>query len=143
MLTGFVKTLDDRQFDRAKTFSRDFPTHYQGRIEKFQDYLKAHESGGLHTSEAREAKDRILHEWDDNSYRVGYELYTTHPDDVEGVAARLRDYLQQHPDGRHVAPAKEFLSWWDKVTVPGNYKVTVLRGEFDTDGRQNTLWRWP
>jgi GTPase SAR1 family protein len=132
LLTGFVKTLDDRQFDRARQFSRDFPTHYQARIEKYQDYLSHHEGGGLHTSEAREAKDRILREWDDDSYRVAYDLYNAHPDDVEGVAARLRDYVQQHPDGRHVAPAREFLAWWDKVTVPGKYQVTLLRGQFDT-----------
>ena len=131
LLAGFVKTLDDRQFDRARQFSREFPTNYQARIEKYQDYLNQHQGGGLHTSEAREAKDRILREWDDDSYRVAHDLYTSHPDDVEGVAARLRDYLQQHPDGRHVAPAREFLAWWDKVTVPGQYKVTLLRGEFD------------
>jgi GTPase SAR1 family protein len=133
LLAGFVKTLDDRQFDRARQFSRDFPTHYQARIEKYQDYLNQHQGGGLHTSEAREAKDRILRDWDDDSYRVAHDLYTNHPDDVEGVAARLRDYLQQHPDGRHVAPSKEFLAWWDKVTVPGKYQVTVLRGEFDKE----------
>ena len=133
LLAGFSKTLDDRQIARAKTFSRDFPTHYQARIEKYQDYLKAHEAGGLHTSEAREAKDRILREWDDDSYRVGYDLYTNHPDDVEGVAARLREYIQQHPEGVHLASAKEYLAWWDKVTVPGNYKVTLLRGEFDRE----------
>jgi GTPase SAR1 family protein len=133
LLAGFVKTLDDRQFDRARAFSREFPTHYQARIEKYQDYLKSHEGGGLHTSEAREAKDRILRDWDDDAYRVAYDLLTAHADDVEGVAARLRDYLQQHPDGRHVAPSKEFLAWWDKVTVPGQYKVTALRGEFDPE----------
>ncbi len=131
LLAGFVKTVDDRQFERARQFSRDFPTSYQARIEKYQDYLKSHESGGLHTSEAREAKDRILREWDDDAYRVAHDLYTNHPDDVEGVAARLRDYLQGHPDGRHAAAAREFLAWWDKVTVPGQYKITLLRGEFD------------
>jgi GTPase SAR1 family protein len=133
LLAGYVKTLDDRQFDRARAFSRDFPTHYQARIEKYGDYLKSHEAGGIHTSEAREAKDRILREWDNDAYRVGYDLYTNHPDDVEGVAARLRDYLQQHPEGGHVAAAKDYLAWWDKVTVPGNYKVTLLRGEFDPE----------
>jgi len=137
LVAGFTKTLDDRQFDRAKTFSHEFSTHYQARIEKYQDYLKAHEGGGLHTSEAREAKDRILREWDDDSYRVAHDLYTNHPDDVEAVAARLREYVQQHPEGRHLAAAKEYLAWWDKVTVPGNYKVTLLRGEFD---RQIGKW---
>jgi len=131
LLAGFVKTLDDRRFERARAFSREFPALYQARVEKYQDYLKAHEGGGLHTSEAREARDRVVRDWDDDTYRVASDLYNAHPDDVEGVAARLRDYLQQHPDGRHVAPAREFLAWWDKVTVPGHYKVTLLRGEFD------------
>ena len=54
-----------------------------------------------------------------------------HPDDVAEVARRLRDYLRDHPDGRYAADAQRYLDWWDKVSVPGHYRVTLRRGEVE------------
>ena len=54
-----------------------------------------------------------------------------HPDDVAEVARRLRDYLRDHPDGRYAADAQHYLDWWDKVSVPGQYRVTLRRGEVE------------
>jgi len=45
------------------------------------------------------------------------------------VAQRLRDYLRDHPDGRYAADAERYQEWWDKVSVPGQYRVTLRRGE--------------
>ena len=47
------------------------------------------------------------------------------------VARRLRDYLRDHPDGRYAADAQRYLDWWDKVSVPGQYRVTLRRGEVE------------
>src|SRR5262249_26925970 len=44
---------------------------------------------------------------------------------------KLRDYLRDHPDGRFAVDAKAYLDWWDKVSVPGNYRVTLRRGEVE------------
>ena len=54
-----------------------------------------------------------------------------HPDDVAEIARRLRDYLRDHPDGRFAADARSYLEWWDKVSVPGEYRVTLRRGEVE------------
>ena len=107
------------------------PTQFATRIERYQDYLKAHQTGGRYISEAIEAKDRILHEWDTYAYRQAYDHAISHPDDVAEVARRLREYLRDQPDGRHTGDAKHYLDWWDKVSVPGHYRVTLRRGEVE------------
>ena len=49
------------------------------------------------------------------------------------VARRLRDYLSDHRDGRTRATPSNYLDWWDKVSVPGEYRVTLRRGEVEPD----------
>ncbi len=127
----YVRKLDERDIDRARQYSKQYPTHFATRIERYQDYLKAHQAGGRYISEATEAKDGILREWDNYAYRLAYDHLQAHPDDVAEVSRRLRDYLREHRDGRYVADARRFLDWWDKVSVPGEYRVTLRRGEVE------------
>ncbi|AMV35931.1 TRAFAC clade GTPase domain-containing protein [Planctomyces sp. SH-PL62] len=128
-LDDYVRRLDERDIARAREYSQRQPTSFETRIEKYQDYLKAHQTGGLFISEAIEARDKILREWDAYSYRQAYDHATAHPDDVAEVARRLRDYLRDHPDGRFASTSKTYLDWWDKVSVPHGYRVTLRRGE--------------
>ena len=130
-LDEYVHKLDLRDIERARDYSRRNPTSFALRIERFQDYLKSHQTGGQFISEAIEAKDRILREWDSYAYRQAYDHSLAHPDDVAEVARRLRDYLRDHSDGRFVADAKNYLEWWDKVSVSGEYRVTLRRGEVE------------
>ena len=105
---------------------------------------RRHQAGGRFISEAIEARDRILREWDTYAYRQAYDHCVAHPDDVAEVARRLRDYLRDHPDGRYRrATPRHYLDWWDKVSVPGDYRVTLRRGEVEPDGRQVPLRRRP
>jgi GTPase SAR1 family protein len=130
-LDEYLKRLDDRDIEQAREFSRRFRTHFASRIERYQEYLKAHETGGNYISEAMEAKDRILREWDDYEYRQAYDYAAAHGDDVAETARRLRDYLRDQPEGRYAAEAQRYLDWWDKVSVPGQYRVTLRRGEVE------------
>ena len=132
-LEGYVRKLDERDIERARQYSRQYPTNFATRIERFQEYLKAHEGGGRFISEATEAKDRVLREWDTYAYRLAFDQLQAHPDDVAEVAHRLRDYLRDHRDGRFARDAQRYLDWWDKVSVPGEYKVTLRRGEVDPE----------
>ncbi len=132
LLDDFVKTLDDRDIDKARDFSKQNPTDFVRRIDRYNDYLKDHKNGGLHISEATEAKDRILRAWDLDTYRRAYDHLAAHPSDIAEVARQLRDYLAQHPEGRRVAEARRYLEWWDKVSVPGDYHVTLRSGTFDS-----------
>ena len=71
LLDDLVKTLDDRDIEKARDFSRRSPTEFAKRIDRYGDYLKAHANGGRHISEAIEAKDRILRAWDDRHLPAG------------------------------------------------------------------------
>jgi hypothetical protein len=130
-LDGYIAGIDERDIERARAFSRKNPTSFALRVERYQDYLKAHRGGGGYLGEAAEAKERILAEWDTHAYRSAYDYSLAHPDDVAEVARRLREYQRDHPSGRFVADAKGYLDWWDKVTVPGKYRVTLRRGEVE------------
>jgi hypothetical protein len=132
-LRGYAARLDERDIERARLYSRQHPNNFAARIERYQDYLKAHQAGGRYISEATEAKDLVLREWDTYAYRQAYDHLAAHPDDVSEVARRLREYLRVHPDGRHTRDAEAYLAWWDKVSVPGEYKVTLRRGEVEPD----------
>ena len=131
LLDDLVKTLDDRDIDKAREFSRRSPTDFARRIDRYGEYLKAHAKGGRYISEATEAKDKILRAWDTDTYRRAYDHLVAHPNDVGEVARQLRDYLAQHPEGRRVPEAKRYLEWWDKISSTGEYKVTLRRGTFE------------
>ena len=130
LLDGFVRTLDDRDIDKARDFSKRNPTEFARRIDRYNDYLQAHKAGGRYISEATEAKDQVLRGWDTDTYRRAYDHLLAHPNDIAEVARQLRDYLTQHPEGRRVAEARRYLAWWDKVSVPNDYRVTVRSGTF-------------
>jgi hypothetical protein len=130
-LQGYVRKRDERDIERARDYSRQYPTHFATRIERYQDYLRSHQAGGRFISEATEAKDQILRTWDVYTYRLAYDHLLAHPDDVAEVARRLREYLRVHPDGRYTRDAQAYLDWWDRVSAPGDYRVTLRRGTFD------------
>ena len=130
-LDGYVKALDARDIDRARQYAKQYPTNFPTRIERYQDYLRAHQTGGHYISEAVDAKDKILREWDSYTYRLAYDHLIAHPDDIAEVAKRLRDYARDHRDGRFAADARRYLAWWDKVSVPSDYHVKIRRGTFD------------
>ncbi len=130
-LESYVERLDEHDIERAREYSRQNPTQFALRIERFQEYLKQHQAGGRHLSEAIEAKDQILRQWDTYSFRQAYDYSIAHPDDVAEVARRVRDYLRDQPDGRYASDAHQYLDWWDKVSVPGEYRVTLKRGEVE------------
>ncbi len=130
-LARYLERQDTADIERARAFSRQSPDQYAARIERYGEYLKAHQTGGRHISEAMEARDRILAEWDSRSYRNAHDHAQANPDDFAGIARRLRDYQRDHADGRYAAAATAYLDWWDKVSVARPYKVSLRRGEVE------------
>ncbi len=130
-LDDYLRRLDEQDITKARDYSRQYPSRFAARMERYQDYLKAHQTGGRFLGEAIEARDRILGEWDIYAYRQAFDHLAAHPDDVAEVARRLRDYQRDHPDGRFASVTKKYLDWWEKVSVPGQYRITLRRGEVE------------
>ena len=127
-----VVKLDERDIEKARQFSRQHPgRNFAARIARFQGYLEAHKGGGKFVREAMEARDRIGREWDAYDYRLAYDHAIAHPDDVAEVARRMRAYLADHADGRYGADAKRYVAWFERVTTPQEYRVTLKRGEVE------------
>ncbi len=131
LVTDVSARIDDRDIEAARDYSRKYPTNFATRLERYQEYLKTHASGGKYLSEAMDAKSKILEEWDVHAYRLAYDHLVAHPDDITEVARLLREYLRDHGDGQYSKAAREFVAWWDKVHQPQTYKLTLRRGDFD------------
>ena len=130
-LEMYLKRLDEHDIDQARDFSRKNPTQFASRIERFR-ILENHEAGGRFVSEAIEAKDHILREWDYYAYRQAY-------DHCAGSSRRCRrrspsgcaTICATTPMADYAAEAQHYQDWWDKVSVPGQYRVTLRRGEVE------------
>src|SRR5262249_4874101 len=81
-LDAYLKRQDENDIEKARDYSRRYPGQFAARIERYQEYLKAHQAGGRYLSEAIEAKDRVLREWDTYAYRQAHDHLLAHPDDV-------------------------------------------------------------
>lgn len=123
--------IDEADIQKARDFSRSFPTNFPARLRKYEDYLAAHQEGGKFVREALQAVESIERDRERYAYRQAYDHALSHPNDVAEIAGRLRSYLDTHPAGRHVAAARDYLAWWDKITRPGEYRVVLQRGEVE------------
>ena len=132
LIDEWVHALDDREFGRAVEFDRAHPTNFAARLERYREYLESHENGGRHIAEARSALDRIEADQDAYLYRQAYDQYVAHPDDVPVIAARLRGYLDASPAGRFANAARRYVAWWEKISVPRDYRVTLRRGRVES-----------
>ena len=130
-LEMYLKRLDEHDIDQARDFSRKNPD----AVRQPDRTVPGLPEGPRGRRAVRQRGDRgqgpILREWDVYAYRQAYDHFQAHPDDVAEVAQRLRDYLRDHADGRYAADAERYQEWWDKISVPGQYRVTLRRGEVE------------
>ncbi len=131
MLDDLVARLDARDIARARDYSREHPSHFQVRIDRYREYLDVHRDGGRYVGEAAAAIAAVERQRDSYQYRLAHDHLRSHPDDLAEVARRFRDYLAANPNGRFVADARRYLDWWSRVERPGTYKVTLRRGAVD------------
>jgi hypothetical protein len=129
----FVRRLDEADIQKPRQLSKDQPTNFAARRQRYQEYLRNHVSGGRFVGEAQAAIEAIDRERDDYLYRLAYDHFTAHPDDVQTVAQKLKTYLDANPEGRHAKDAKAFVSWWEKTSSTSEYKVVLRRGEVESD----------
>jgi hypothetical protein len=128
---AYAGRLDRNDIGKAREYDRLHPTFFQNRIDRYQAYLDAHGGGGKYVREALEAKDRVRREWDTYAYRQAYDHLAAHPNDVAEVARRFREYQRAHKGGRYARDAENYLAWWERVSTPHEYRVTLKRGEVE------------
>ncbi len=126
---GYLRRMDDRDFETARDYSTRFPQNFYTRKQKYQQYLDRH-PGGVHVSEVQVALTRIAGEWDRHDFRLAAEHFKEKPGDVKELRTRCRSYLTAHPNGLHSKKATELIRWCDKVSEPGEYRVTLKSGSF-------------
>lgn len=132
LVEGFSDRLDRRDFDAARRYELESADrNFDVQLRKYQDYLLAHLDGGAHVAEARQAIGRITGRRDAVAYRRAFDHAAAHPNDVPEVAQRLRDYLNQNPEGRYAAAARAYVDWWERIQRPADYHVTLKRATVD------------
>jgi TolA-binding protein len=126
-----IRRIDDSDIERARSLEREQPSNFAARRQRFQEYLKIHSTGGRHVAEALDAIERADRERETHLYRVAFDHARAHPDDVATVAAHLREYLEIYPNGHHAADAKVYIEWWERISNPNDYTVTLRSAEID------------
>jgi hypothetical protein len=126
---NYLHRLDERDFEAARDYSTRYPNNFYTRKQKYQQYLDRH-PGGKNTGAARTALSRIAREWDRHDFRAVADHFKAKPADVKELRVRCRAYLASHPDGAYRDKATELLRWCDKVSDPGEYRVTLKSGSF-------------
>jgi hypothetical protein len=126
---GYLRRLDERDFEDARDYSKRNPTNFYTRQQKYKDYLDRHADGAFVTA-ARDASKQVASEWDKHDYRAIRDLWLSHPGNLKELATRSRAYLTSHAEGRYRANIKELVAFCDKVSEPGEYKVVLKSGSF-------------
>jgi hypothetical protein len=126
---GYLRRIDDRDFETARDYSTRHPQNFYTRKQKYQQYLDRH-PGGARVNEVKIALVRIAGEWDRHDFRLAAEHFKEKPGEVKDLRMLCRSYLTAHPDGRYRDKATELIRWCDKVSEPGEYRVTLKSGSF-------------
>jgi hypothetical protein len=129
-LAAWLLRLDERDLDEARKYSADHPFNFQTRCERYQRYLERHPDGPF-AREARAALDTIPADWDRHDFRRVRDHFEEHPADVKELEKLCRSYLAVHPSGRFCDTARDLLRWTERITQPGEYRVTIKSGTFD------------
>jgi len=129
--------LDEQDIQTARSYSAKNPLNFQTRREHYQRYLDRHPTGGAFSKEAEDALRTIASDWDKHDFRLVRDQFLRDPGNITAVVALSRRYLAVHPQGKFKAAAAELLRWTERVTAPGEYKVVLRSGTFDS-----SIGRW-
>jgi hypothetical protein len=132
-----LRRLDERDIQAARAYSARNPLNFQTRREHYQKYLLQHPTDGAFTKEAEEALRTIAGQWDKHDFRAVRDHFVRDPGNTGGLVAHCRRYLAVHPDGKFKPQAVELLRWSERVTAPGEYRVVLRSGSFDS-----SIGRW-
>jgi hypothetical protein len=133
---GYYRRVEEHEIELARTVSADHPQEFQNRLQAYRDYLDHHPLGSF-VAEARQAVERISQEWDKSDFRQVRDHYASSPGDIATLCKQCRNYQASHPDGLYRSYASDMLRWAERVSLPGEYRVTLNSGVID-----RKLARW-
>ncbi len=126
-----VLRLDERDVEEARAYSAANPLNFQTRRERYQLYLERHPEGAF-AKEAGEALAAIDGDWDRHDFRQVRDHFQGRPGDVKELEKLCRSYLAVHPRGRFRDTAQDVLRWTERITQPGEYRVVLKSGSFES-----------
>jgi hypothetical protein len=127
---GYLARLDERVIEVARAYSAKNPFNFQTRHEHYQRYLDKYPAG-IYASEAQAAIRAIQGDWDKHDFRAVRDHFLAKPGEIPELVNRCRTYLAVHPQGRFTSSAVELLRWSERITAPGEYRVTLCDGQFE------------
>jgi hypothetical protein len=138
----YLQQMDQRDFGAVRAYAAREPLNFFTRREKLQQYLQRHPDGAF-VEVARAGIRTVEAEWDKHDFRAVAEHYQEHPGDIKELGRHCRAYLAAHAAGRFTGSAIELLRFGERVTRDGEYKVTLVNGDFDHSARVNWFSRGP
>jgi hypothetical protein len=133
---GFYRRAEEREIELARAASAKDPIDFPARLQPYQQYLDHHPLG-VFAPEARQSIDGIALEWDKHDFRRIRDHYLRAPGDVRELSSRCLAYQATHPNGLYRSYAGELMRWSERVSRPGEYRVTLQNGEIE-----RRLARW-
>jgi hypothetical protein len=128
----YLRRLDEQDIQEAREYSARSPLNFQTRCDHYQRYLDKHPAGGAFTQEAETALRTIAREWDKHDFRSLRDQFQSDPSDLLELVTRCRAYLAVHPHGQFTSAAADLLRWTERVSAPGEYRVVLRNGQFES-----------
>lgn len=133
---GYYRRAEEREIELARAVTLSDPVDFAARLRPYQQYLDHHPLG-FFVSDARQAIETITQEWDKHDFRRVRDHYVRAPGDVKELSSRCLAYQAKHPNGLYRSYAGDLLRWVERVSSPGEYRVTLQSGEIE-----RRLARW-
>jgi hypothetical protein len=133
---GYYRRAEEREMELARAVTATDPLDFATRLRPYQQYLDHHPIGSF-VPEARQAIETIAQEWDKYDFRRVRDHYVRAPGDVGELTSRCQAYQAKHPNGLYRSYAGDLLRWAERVSMPGEYRVTLQNGAIE-----RRLARW-
>lgn len=127
---AYALRLEERDIEPARELSARQPLEFAKRRALYLSHLERYPTGAF-AKEATSALRTIGADWDQHDFRAVRDHYEHRTGDVAELVTRCRSYLAAHPEGRFRGAASDLLRWTERVTMPGEYRVTLRGGQFE------------
>lgn len=133
---GYYRRAEEREMELARAVTASDPLDFPARLRPYQQYLDHHPLGNF-VSEARQAMEMIAQDWDKHDFRRIRDHYIQAQGEVKVLTSLCQAYQAKHPNGLYRSYAGDLCRWAERVSMPGEYRVTLQEGVIE-----RRLARW-